>query len=48
MGWIRPKRIHLEIPQISPRHQHISAGLHAADTAITITITTGLLVYVTY
>ena len=32
LGRIRPKRIHLGIPLISPRRLRVSAGLHAADT----------------
>ena len=32
MGRIRPKRIHLGIPLISPHCQRVLAGLHAADT----------------
>ena len=32
LGRIRPKRIHLRIPPILPRRQHVSAGLHTADT----------------
>ena len=32
LGRIRPKRIHLGIPPISPRRRRDWAGLHAADT----------------
>ena len=32
LGRIRPKRIHLGIPPISPRRRRGWAGLHAADT----------------